>query len=93
MRVSRILRLLVKVANTSTLLCLIVGRAGGRVGRQIASFGKKPSQVHLIIIREYLKTTPPPPAFKEILIIFPLVHFIRSPLPPLLPLQLGTKEY
>ena len=63
MRVSRILRLLVKVANTSTLLCLIVGRAGGRVGRQIASFGKKPSQVHLIIIREYLKTTPPPPAF------------------------------
>ena len=49
---------------------------GGRIKLQI--LGKKP-QVHGIIIREWTKRPAPPPSFYEILIILPLVHFVRPP--------------
>ena len=38
-----------------TILCLIIGGGG-----QIANFGEKNPRIHLIIIRELPKSTPPP---------------------------------
>ena len=42
------IEVVLQIFEMSTLLCLIVGEQGG----QIANFGKKNPQVHLIIIRE-----------------------------------------
>ena len=53
-------------------------------GGQIAIFGEKNLQDHLINLREWPKNNTP---YQEILIISPVVGFTR------LPLQLGTKEY
>ena len=68
--------------TTSTPLCLIV---------QIADFGKKTPQTHLIIIREWPKNTPPPPILRNLDTPPWCILFHPPPLPHLL--QLGTKEY
>ena len=62
-------------------------------GGQIAKFGKKHSQVHLIIIREWPKNNlaPQPPILRN-LDSFPSGAFYSTPFLPL-PLQLDTKEY
>ena len=62
----------------------MVGVVGEGGGGQIASFGKKTPQVHLIIIRKYdLKINPP---ILRNLDNFPPGTFYSSPL------QLDTKE-
>ena len=63
---------------------IVMGGGGGGGGVKLHISGKNP-QVHLIIIREGPKNTPPP--ILRNLDNFPLVHFIRPPL------QLGTEEY
>ena len=66
-----------------TLLYLIVGGEGG--GGQIANFLGKNPQVHLIIIREWAKSTTTPHILRN-LDNFPARAFYLTPPPPRPPL-------
>ena len=88
-------KILFSICKVTLLRLIVEGWGWGWIGGSICKFLGK-SSIHLVVIREWPKVTPPP--LQEILIISTVVHFIRpcpNPTPPhhLSPtLQLCTKD-